>query len=105
MACTATNSEKLSQIYRTVSGQVKSTISKALAKIQKTLFKANYLVDFNETKCSHLVDMYCNKNNEQLLQAKLCLGICNQIFTKTLTKRLTPENTDRSKILDAFKFQ
>ena len=73
---------------RTASRQVKSRISKALTKIQKTLFGANYLVDSNEMKCSCFVDMYCNKLwaifTNKTVYARL--DIWNQVFTKTLTK-------------------
>jgi len=86
---------------RTASRQVKSRISKALTKIQKTLFGANYLVDSNETKCSRFVDMYCNKLWATFTNKTASRYLKSSIHENT---HQTPENTDRSKIFDNFQW-
>ena len=65
---------------------------KALTTIQKTLFGANYLVDFNETKCSCFVAV------QQTIYVSRYLKSSTHKNT-----HLTPENIDWSKILSEFK--
>ena len=97
-ACTTTNSEKPSQIeLRPDKWNQESWIRKPSPKFRKHC--SEQITWWILMKRSVLALLICTATNyEQLSQTKLRLDIQNQVFTKTLTK--TPENTDRSKILD-----